>query len=671
MMMTMMAMTTLVMILTTVFTTIHAGNFINHLSRHATRFRDHEDEESEHNHEEHTHKDHSESRQDDHKDEQLKESNEEHAHEDHSESHQDEQLEQSHKEQEHAHEDHSESHQDEQSEQSHEEKEHAHEDHSESHQDEQSEQSHEEQEHAHEDHPESHQDEQSEQSHEEQEHAHEDHSESHQDEQLEQSHEEQEHAHEDHSESHQDEQSEQSHEEQEHAHEDPSESHQDEQLEQSHEEQEHAHEDHTESHQDDHEDDKSGESETDHHNVTKRAAFKDLPKHDHTTMADQCWTMDNLFERFSFSKRGITKEEFLRICPALVQQVVSGVCQEKAPEERNTESKLKCNSLAVLIISLASLIGLLLLPIMGRGIYKYIMAGCIALAFSTMVGDAILHLLPQALELHSHASHGDSPEPVTMENIPKHVWSLLAVIGAIYALFLFEMLIIMLGGDHSDENTESGHGHGHSHIPNELNLKKKTESKEMLAMHNSTVSLPIQSQSVEKGEDEVLPTLTGTKILCGKISTLAAMVLLGDAAHNFADGIAIGASFSGSMRGGLSTSLAVLCHELPHEFGDFVVLLSTGLSVKAAVLWNLLSSLTAFLGLYLGLWLGHDQSAQKWILAVTCGMFLYVAMVEMLPELKNVKFKNKTKMFFVQNIGALFGFGFMLVIALFEDHIQI
>ena len=45
------------------------------------------------------------------------------------------------------------------------------------------------------------------------------------------------------------------------------------------------------------------------------------------------------------------------------------------------------------------------------------------------------------------------------------------------------------------------------------------------------------------------------------------MIILGDAIHNFADGIAIGASFTSSVGIGFSTSLAVFFHELPHEFG--------------------------------------------------------------------------------------------------------
>ena len=55
------------------------------------------------------------------------------------------------------------------------------------------------------------------------------------------------------------------------------------------------------------------------------------------------------------------------------------------------------------------------------------------------------------------------------------------------------------------------------------------------------------------------------------ISAIAWMIILGDALHNFADGIAIGASFTSSLGIGASTSLAVLFHEVPHEFGMFLV----------------------------------------------------------------------------------------------------
>jgi len=48
------------------------------------------------------------------------------------------------------------------------------------------------------------------------------------------------------------------------------------------------------------------------------------------------------------------------------------------------------------------------------------------------------------------------------------------------------------------------------------------------------------------------------------------MIIIGDGIHNFADGIAIGVSFTSSLGIGASTSLAVLFHEVPHEFGIYI-----------------------------------------------------------------------------------------------------
>ena len=53
------------------------------------------------------------------------------------------------------------------------------------------------------------------------------------------------------------------------------------------------------------------------------------------------------------------------------------------------------------------------------------------------------------------------------------------------------------------------------------------------------------------------------------IAPMAWTVIIGDTIHNIADGIAIGVAFSDSILGGVSTSIAVLCHEVPHELGKY------------------------------------------------------------------------------------------------------
>lgn len=124
------------------------------------------------------------------------------------------------------------------------------------------------------------------------------------------------------------------------------------------------------------------------------------------------------------------------------------------------------------------------------------------------------------------------------------------------------------------------------------------------------------------------------------------MVLFGDSIHNFADGLAISAAFSQDPITGITTTIAVACHELPHELGlsdfdilsrwfvrsclgDYAVLLQSGFSHSRALLWNFLSATTAILGYFVGWWVSNTEHARQWIYAATIGMFLYIALVDL------------------------------------------
>lgn len=93
----------------------------------------------------------------------------------------------------------------------------------------------------------------------------------------------------------------------------------------------------------------------------------------------------------------------------------------------------------------------------------------------------------------------------------------------------------------------------------------------------------------------------------------------------------MGASFLSGWEKGLAATLAIALHELPHELGDLAVLVDSGLPMCRALLLNLISALTAFAGLYVSIAVGQQGDGyQRVLLALTAGMFLYVAWIDML-----------------------------------------
>ncbi|XP_031570766.1 zinc transporter ZIP8-like [Actinia tenebrosa] len=153
------------------------------------------------------------------------------------------------------------------------------------------------------------------------------------------------------------------------------------------------------------------------------------------------------------------------------------------------------------------------------------------------------------------------------------------------------------------------------------------------------------------------------------IASVAWMVIVGDGFHNLSDGLAVGAAFSSSITNGLTTAIAVLCHELPHELGDFAVLIKSGISFRQALVYNVASAFISYIGLVVGLALGNLDTSHVWVLAITSGLFLYISLVGMLPELSSYQSKGGgCSIFLWQNAGIITGIIIMLVIALLEEH---
>lgn len=111
-------------------------------------------------------------------------------------------------------------------------------------------------------------------------------------------------------------------------------------------------------------------------------------------------------------------------------------------------------------------------------------------------------------------------------------------------------------------------------------------------------------------------------------------LLWSDALHNLADGMAIAAAFVVSPRVGIFTSAAVLVHELPEEIADYALLRVAGVAKRSALVALAAVQLTAALGAAATLVAAHMiADAGGPILAISCGLFVYIAAFDLLPDL--------------------------------------
>jgi len=235
-------------------------------------------------------------------------------------------------------------------------------------------------------------------------------------------------------------------------------------------------------------------------------------------------------------------------------------------------------------------------------------------------------------------------------NISLTIWA------GIYLFFIIERLLKIVMDARARRQNEIVSRPGHSH------------SVETVLTSTSQSDLPY-SIPAEKEKEGDKPA---------RIATVAWMIIFGDGIHNFIDGLSIGAAMSTSILTGLSVSLAVLCEELPHELGDFAVLLNSGMTIKQAVIYNFLSACTCYLGLIIGIVLGELEGVNVYIFAVAGGMFLYISLVDMVPELNQaVEADSRTSArkalftFFLQNVGIIIGIFTLYILAVNEDAIQL
>ncbi|XP_022608511.1 zinc transporter ZIP14-like isoform X1 [Seriola dumerili] len=379
------------------------------------------------------------------------------------------------------------------------------------------------------------------------------------------------------------------------------------------------------------------------------------------------------------------------LCPTMLQQLDAGTCRGQKDETLNSDPSPRPSDaevwgygiLCVTLISLCSLVGASVVPFMKKTFYKRLLLYFIALAIGTLYSNALFQLIPEAFGF----------DPMVDFYVSKSA----VVFGGFYLFFFTEKVLKVL--------LKQRHGsHGHSHYPGADRYSTPDRDleegeKEKLQQNGEASSLALGKVDAGEGELMLSPAQTpqdsqspdsggrsgssggGCYWLKGTtysdIGTLAWMITLSDGLHNFIDGLAIGASFTASVFQGISTSVAILCEEFPHELGDFVILLNAGMSLQQALFFNFLSACCCYLGMGFGILAGNSFSP-NWIFALAGGMFLYIALADMFPEMNEVSREEEDAggssfllTFAIQNAGLLTGFSIMLLLTTYSGQIQL
>ncbi len=114
----------------------------------------------------------------------------------------------------------------------------------------------------------------------------------------------------------------------------------------------------------------------------------------------------------------------------------------------------------------------------------------------------------------------------------------------------------------------------------------------------------------------------------------ASLILIGDAFHNFVDGVLIAAAFTQSIPLGIVTATAIVAHEIPQEVGDYLVLLHSGMSRMKALAFNLLSSMATLVGAVGAYFaLASISGAVPYLLCIAAASMIYVAVADLIPGL--------------------------------------
>ncbi|KAK4232978.1 ZIP zinc transporter-domain-containing protein [Achaetomium macrosporum] len=269
----------------------------------------------------------------------------------------------------------------------------------------------------------------------------------------------------------------------------------------------------------------------------------------------------------------------------------------------------------------------------------------VAFAVGGLLGDTLFHLLP---EIFLGEDEADRARFVLVEPNRNLLLGVAILVGFLVFVAMDKALRIATGGGGGHE-----HGHGHSHGQG---LDGEGEGKgRASALEGADGVRRRKGKKEVEGEGEVVVE-QGKEVNSNPSVKLGGVLnMIADFTHNITDGLAMSASFYASPTIGATTTVAVFFHEIPHEIGDFALLVQSGFSKRQAMGAQFVTAIGALIGTLIGvavqefggsggsndgaamsmrdgLW-GTSLTWGDMLLPFTAGTFLYVGTVAVIPEL--------------------------------------
>ncbi|XP_073460457.1 zinc transporter ZIP13 [Aquarana catesbeiana] len=259
--------------------------------------------------------------------------------------------------------------------------------------------------------------------------------------------------------------------------------------------------------------------------------------------------------------------------------------------------------LASLLVGLSGVFPLLVIPIEAGAALRSEESSkrlkqLLSFAIGGLLGDVFVHLLPEAWAYTCSATTGNSQ---SLQQ--QRLLGLWVIVG-----FLTFLLLEKTFSDEKNEEQEKS------------TTPKLASGSLMNGKHD------MRKKDLAKEQSSV-----GSNIkVCGYLNLLANTI------DNFTHGMAVAGSFLVSKKVGILTTTAILLHEIPHEVGDFAILLRAGFDRWSAARMQLMTAMGGILGAAFAVCAQSPKGAGEtvaWILPFTSGGFLYIALVNVLPDL--------------------------------------